>query len=597
MLVTFRGVGCALAVALAATPVGGAITVRAGFTASILVDGLVQPTAGGFAPDGRLVVLEKTGAVRLWTAAGGLRGEPLLRLPACTDSEMGLLGLAFDPAFAANGFVYLYYTHPPGGDPARCGEGVAAGRVNRVARVALGAAAIDPMSLVVLVDGIRTDGGNHDGGCLRIGPDRFLYVGVGDTGRGDSGPPGASTNPYAQDLQHLEGKILRVRLDGSAPADNPFVGEGGNAGLVWAYGLRNPFRFAFDPFGPRHLWAGDVGQNTWEEIDVIRAGDDLGWPQCEAREPADRCPGSSVPPVYAYRHPGGSNDNVSVTGGVHYDGAQFAAEFRGDYFFGDFGLNEVYRAEVNAARDGFAGDPVVFSSNAGQPVDFFVGPDGALYWVAFGAGAVVRVTQDGRPGAATGTCERRGGAVAARLVGRAGKRLAGCWARRRATCRLDPDPGLRRRLARQLGRSCDDAGRVRLCARLGCVPCETDSQLAGCVAEAAATTVARTAPLDALEPSPCRAASAHGAGRAARARLEAILACAQRGVASCVPPPDPPAPSTTGLVRACATPPGEVCAAFGCAACASASDLAACLTSRVADPIDALASVVLGIVR
>jgi glucose/arabinose dehydrogenase len=593
-------VGSALVLALSVDPpAASAVSVRPGFTAAEMVKGLALPTAAAFAPDGRLIVLEQRGTVRLWSAAGGLRGEPLLTLPVCSGSEMGLLGLAFDPAAATNGFLYLYYTHPPGGDPARCSQGVNAGRVNRVVRVTLGAESIDPASLVVLVDGIRTDGGNHNGGCLRIGPDAKLYVGVGDTGRGDSGPPGAATNPYAQDLQHLEGKILRVELDGSAPADNPFVQMGGNAALVFAKGLRNPFRFAFDPIvpGPQLLWAGDVGQVTFEEIDIIRAGDDLGWPQCEGREPLDTCPGSSVPPIYAYRHTGGSNESVSITGGVHYDGSQFDETYHGDYFFGDFGLNEVYRADVTPTRDDFDGAPVVFSSNPGQPVDFLVGPDGALYWVAIGAGAVVRVTQDGRPGSAPGGCARRLGSAASRLFTKVAKRLAACRREPLESCRGLPGTRVVRRLARQAARSCDDSARPPLCQRLGCVPCDTFDHLMTCVASGAEAAVTMAAPLAGAEASACRTATLRAVGRAGGARFAAIVSCADDGAIACVPPPDPPDPTTGGIARPCAAPPESVCSALGCAPCATAVDLAACVATRVAGPVDALAGALLGIVQ
>src|SRR6185369_17556674 len=113
-------------------------------------------------------------------------------------------------------------------------------------------------SLTVLVTGIRTDNGNHDGGVVRIGPDGKLYVGVGDSGNGDNqGGPGSSTNPYAQDLSSLNGKILRVNLDGTIPSDNPFFNQVGKRGEIFAYGFRNPFRFAFDPT-TGSLWLADV---------------------------------------------------------------------------------------------------------------------------------------------------------------------------------------------------------------------------------------------------------------------------------------------------------------------------------------------------
>ena len=577
-----------------------AITVTPGFSASVYVAGLDEPTAAAFAPDGRLVVLQKSGAVRLWTAADGLRAAPLLTLPVCTASEMGLLGIVFDPGFATNGFLYLYYTHPPGGVAARCNEGTDAGRVNRVVRVTLGTNTIDPASLVVLVDGLRTDNGNHDGGALRIGTDGLLYIGTGDTGRGDSGPPGASTNPYAHDLQHLEGKILRVALDGSAPADNPFVAMGGDAARVWAFGFRNPFRFAFDPIvpGPGHLWVGDVGQNTWEEIDVVAAGDDLGWPQCEGHEPAAQCPGDSVPPVHVYRHPGDPGESVSVTGGVHYDGAQFEDRYRGDYFFGDYGLDKVYRMRVNATRDGFMGERELFASDAGNPVEFIVGPDGALYWVAIGLGAIVRVTQDGRPGAGIGGCERALGRAAAGWLPRIARKSAMCFARVREDCLPPAPPRASRRVRRSMRRACDAAALARVCARFGCVPCASMTDLLACATRATAATVGTViAPLATVDPSRCSAAVARAGGVASGARLDAIVACADTGAAACVPPPLPPEPPAERLVRPCRELPTDLCTSLACTPCATSTDLARCIAARGAEPIDGLASTMLGIVR
>src|SRR5207249_11785981 len=130
---------------------------------------------------------------------------------------------------------YLYRTKNTG----TCGS--ATGRFNEVVRITIGAAdTVNPASLVVLVTGAQTDNGNHDGGGLRIGPDGKLYVGVGDTGLGDNQVrPGSSTNPYAQDLAHLEGKLLRLNLDGTIPADNPFVGNALARHEIFAYGFRN----------------------------------------------------------------------------------------------------------------------------------------------------------------------------------------------------------------------------------------------------------------------------------------------------------------------------------------------------------------------
>lgn len=360
--------------ALAATPV-------AGFTDTPVVSGLSAPTAVAFLPDGRMLVTQKAGALRLVEAGVA---TTLVTIPVCAGSEMGLLGIAIDPAFAQNGFIYLYRTKP---GPSGCGSSV--GRFNQVVRVTMAGGAIDPDSLVELLSEIRTDNGNHDGGGLRIGPDGKLYVGVGDTGRGDNqGGPGSSTNPYAQDLEALEGKMLRLELDGSAPADNPFVGEPGAREEIFAYGFRNPFRFGFDPLTGR-LWVGDVGDLTIEEIAIVGAGENHSWPYCEGHLPAGCQEPGDVAPIFTYPHSGPSSLGRSVTGGA-FAGASFGGREH-DYFFGDFTGNAIYHAVPNAARDGLLGAPTTFVSNAGGPVDVVFGPDGALYYVAINLGEVHRV--------------------------------------------------------------------------------------------------------------------------------------------------------------------------------------------------------------
>jgi glucose/arabinose dehydrogenase len=360
----------------------------AGFVDTSYVAGLSQPTAVAFLPDGRLLITERGGTGGAGTAAlklfDGTGTKTLLTLPVCTDGEMGLLGVAVDPDFACNGFVYLYRTKAGTG-----GCETSPGRFNQVVRGTMAGGSVDAGSLTILVDGIRTDNGNHDGGVLRIGPDQKLYVGVGDTGRGDNqGGPGSSTNPYAQDLSSLNGKILRLNLDGSVPTDNPFVGTAGARGEVWAYGLRNPFRMSFDG-STGTLWIGDVGDETVEEIDLGVAGGNYGWPHCEGTLPPGCERPGDIDPIFTYPHSGPSSLGACLIGGA-FAGSAFGP-LAGDYVFGDCIASVVYRVTPNAARDGLAGAPAPAATNAGTPSDFVTGPDGAIYYVADGDGEIRRL--------------------------------------------------------------------------------------------------------------------------------------------------------------------------------------------------------------
>jgi glucose/arabinose dehydrogenase len=557
----------------------GAVTAPAGFTVAPVVTGLQQPTAAAFAPDGRLFVLEKAGAVRVWTPTGGLAAEPVVTLASCTTSEMGLLGIAFDPDFARNGFLYLYHTQPPAGDVRRCAEGSSAGRRNRVVRVTVSGTQADPASGVELLGGLRTDNGNHDGGCLRVGPDGFLYVGVGDTGRGDGGPPGASTNPYARDLNAPEGKILRLTLDGRPAPGNPFLGRGGAGDLVFASGLRNPFRFAFDP-RTGLLWAGDVGQSTVEEIDVVRAGDDLGWPRCEGRLPAASCPGDTVPPVHTY---GPRGNGASVTGGVFYDGLQFDVGYRGDYFFGDFIFDLVWRARLDPERTAFTSEPEVFLRDAAGPVDFTVGPDGALYYVAFSAGEVVRVTQDAHVAAPDG-CGHALAAATPRLVRRAGRRPAACA----TDC---PVPRVGPVVARRVRRACGTP-RAEVCAALGCQQCASGDDLVDCLAAAAASVATDAVRAAGIDPrDPCSRRVQRVAPQLAGRRFAAVARCARDGGSSCTA--EVPLPRARLGQRRCRTPPPTLCRTLACEPC-DGRTLGACVGRTVAGPADALVRTLVG---
>src|SRR5438067_430587 len=234
-------------------------TLPAGFTESLVAGGLPSPSAMAFAPDGRLFVLEQTGAVRV-IKNGSLLATPFLTLTVDSSGERGLLGIAFDPNFAADHFLYLYHTVP--GSPAH----------NRVSRfTAAGDSAVSGSQVVIADLDPLSGATNHNGGGMHFGPDGKLYVGVGENANGAN----------AQTLANRLGKLLRLNSDGSIPADNPFSTTAAGANRsIWAYGLRNPFTFAFQA-GTGRLFINDVGANTWEEVNVGAAGANYGWPQTE----------------------------------------------------------------------------------------------------------------------------------------------------------------------------------------------------------------------------------------------------------------------------------------------------------------------------
>jgi glucose/arabinose dehydrogenase len=371
----------------------------AGFSDTRVASGFNSPTAIAFLPGGRILVTEKgsggttlAGSAALKLISAGAV-TTLTTIPVCTGSEMGLLGIAVDPNFASNGFVYLYRTAPDAGNS--CADST--GRFNQVMRVTMSGNTVVPGSLTQLQPGVlqmRTDNGNHDGGGLRIGPDNKLYVAVGDTGLGDSGPPGAATNPYSQNINALEGKVLRLELNGAPATGNPYIGVNGRD-EVWASGLRNPYRFGFDP-QTGSLWLGDVGQNTIEELDIIVAGGDYAWPHCEGTLPVGcqaNVPGPEpvVDPIFEYYQPGQGTPSLgqTITGGG-FSGSSFGS-YAGNYFFGDYVASKVYMAMPNGARNDIVGTPTDFITGANGPVDI-VFNQGALYYVSINTGEV-RIVQ------------------------------------------------------------------------------------------------------------------------------------------------------------------------------------------------------------
>ncbi len=295
----------------------------------LVVDGLTRPLFVTPAGDGsgRLFVVEQAGRIRI-VENGAVLERPFLDLTELVKSggERGLLGLAFHPGFKANGRFFVDYTREPDGATVIAEYHAAAMNPNRA----------DPLGRLLLT--VAQPFANHNGGMLAFGPDGDLYIGLGDGGSG--GDPGNR----AQNPNELLGKILRIDIDGARPyaipADNPFAKGGGRA-EIYALGLRNPWRFAFDRADGR-LLTGDVGQNRVEEIDVIERGGNYGWPILEGPlcyRPKAGCDRTGLaPPVADYRHDRG---RCSITGGYVYRGSALP-ELVGTYLYGDFCSGEIF---------------------------------------------------------------------------------------------------------------------------------------------------------------------------------------------------------------------------------------------------------------
>jgi glucose/arabinose dehydrogenase len=338
----------------------GAATLPANFARSQVVAGLVGPTAMEFAPDGRLFVAEQRGTLRVVKADGTL--ATFLDFSGKVDSagERGLLGIAFDPAFASNHHVYLYYTREATATtPAH----------NRVVRVtADGNRVIAGSEKLILRLNNLSSATNHNGGAIHFGDDGKLYAAVGDNANGAN----------AQSLRTLKGKMLRINKDGTIPQGNPFYNRAaGKNRAIWARGLRNPFSFVVQPRTGR-MFINDVGQDRWEEIDGGAAGANYGWPRYEGPESNPNYRN----PVFAYRHGSTNTTGCAITGGAFYNPStkQFPSGYVGDYFFAD--LCGGWIRKFDTATGGVSG----FATGISRPVDLKVSKGGILYYLSRGDG-------------------------------------------------------------------------------------------------------------------------------------------------------------------------------------------------------------------
>ena len=344
----------------ASTP---AALLLADYSETVYASGVSKAVAMEFAPDGRLFVCEQSGRLRV-IENGVLRPEAFVTLDVDDFHERGLLGIAFDPGFATNQHLYVYYTAK------------APSLHNRVSRFTADGNLVVPGSetSILELDSLTND--NHNGGAIHFGADGKLYIGVGENGNRDN----------AQTLTNLLGKVLRINSDGSIPADNPFYNTAtGRNRAIWALGFRNPFTFAVQP-GTGRIFINDVGHDFREEIDELARGANYGWPDCEG---ACSRPNSKFrDPVFFYQHGTGTAKGGCVTGGAFYNPPtnQFPASEAGAYFFADFINGWIRKLDPNNGNR-----VTTFATGVSYPVDLNVGADGRLYYLSRGSGSVMAI--------------------------------------------------------------------------------------------------------------------------------------------------------------------------------------------------------------
>ena len=338
-------------------------TLPTNFSQQLVTNGLNRPNVIAFAADGRIFVAEQGGALRI-IKNGSLLPTPFIQLNVDSQGERGLIGLTLDPNFAANQYVYLYYTVP------------SAPSHNRISRFTANGDVVLANSELVLLDMEPLSATNHNGGSLSFGKDGKLYAGVGE-----NAVPG-----NAQTLENHLGKILRINPDGTIPADNPFPTGSAPRRRIWAYGLRNPYTITTQP-GTGRIFVNDVGQSTYEEINEATTGGlNFGWPNAEG---ASANP-AFTNPTFAYPHGEGDDNGCAITGGTFFNppSTDYPAGFTGKYFYQDLcnqWINVIDVSGSGATRSAFA------TGLSGSPVGLATGLDGNLYYLSLSDNALYRI--------------------------------------------------------------------------------------------------------------------------------------------------------------------------------------------------------------
>ncbi|WP_166395366.1 PQQ-dependent sugar dehydrogenase [Rubrobacter marinus] len=375
-----------------AQPASGQAATQTQFTQPGFTDTLVTnvdaPTALAFTPDGRLLITNQQGQLRVYDD-DRLLPTPALNISGrvCANSERGLLGVAVDREFAANRYVYLYYTANTG---SRC--------VNRVSRFVLGNDNVARDERILLNN--MYSGTNHNAGDVKVGKDGLIYASIGDGGRPRD----------ARNKSVLLGKVLRVARDGSIPASNPYRGSGtarcgangqASPGVkcqeIFASGFRNPFRMGFDPnYASTRFFVNDVGQTKWEEVNLARAGADYGWDLREGPCAKDSytvgcgaAPAGLTNPIYSYKH---STNCSSITGGVVLPNGSWPGAVNSSYLFGDFVCGRIFK--LTQTSTGFKPSTFAYNMEGGGPVALTFGPDNALYYTTYAGGGIHRISHN-----------------------------------------------------------------------------------------------------------------------------------------------------------------------------------------------------------
>jgi glucose/arabinose dehydrogenase len=375
-----------------------------GFVNEKIIAGFSSPMGFAYAPDGRIFVWEKGGKVKI-VKNGQILATPFLDISSHVNhaTDRGLIGMALDPDFSSNGYVYLSYVYENGGNPTST-----AARTERVTRVQADPANPDRAlsGETVLLGTKSTTPCNSGEDCmmneiathtidnLAFGSDGKLWI---SNGEGSDYRAATAGSLRTQDLNSLSGKLIRINKDGTAPNDNPWY-DGSNSvqSKIWSYGLRNPFRFGFGPNGI-DPYIGDVGWSSFEEIDHGK-GKNFGWPCYEGTGPQPQfqsaftqcknlAASSVTAPLYTYAHVSGVGGCIIM--GPYFQGSNYPTQYQNNLFFSDYSNHWMKRAIFDST--GKITNVVTFATNVNDAVYLAQGPSGDIYWTSITTGSIYRI--------------------------------------------------------------------------------------------------------------------------------------------------------------------------------------------------------------